>query len=89
MNADLDTTLASLTSAGHIVWSKVTDYGVLKVTVTVPVDYLDGDPNNGYDDESKARHEAVGAALAVHGLDFIDGGIEENGSGEFHVYRAA
>lgn len=89
MNADLATTLASLTSAGHIVWSKVADLGALKVTVTVPVAFTDGDPNNGYDNESKARHEAVGAALAVHGLYFIDGGIEENGSGEFHVYRAA
>lgn len=88
MNADLDTTLASLTSAGHITWSKIEDRGTLKVTVSVPVVYLDSDPNNGYDATTATSREAIESALAEHGLDFVDGGIEDDGSGEFWIYRA-
>ncbi len=85
----LDTTLTTLSAAGHIVWSKVTDHGVLEVTVTVPVVYLDGDPNNGYDAPTAESRKAINEALAEHDLSFADAGIEDDGSGEYWIYRAA
>lgn len=89
MNADLATTLASLLAAGHITWSKIEDRGTLKVTVSVPVAYLGDDPNNGYDATTAASRKAIESALAAHDLSFADAGIEDDGSGEYWIYRAA
>lgn len=60
-----------------------------KVTISARFGYLDiNDPSVGYDDDGKALNDAIGAALAPFGLSFHDGGFEDDGSGEYHIYRA-
>jgi hypothetical protein len=81
----LAATLSTLTAAKVITWSKINDdRACLEVTVTVRCD-----PNCGYDEETRRAYSAVEAALAAHGLSFIDGGIEDDGSGEYWIFRAA
>jgi hypothetical protein len=86
----IDSTLATLAAAKVITWSKINDSRArLEVTVTVPVVYEGSDPNGGYDDATNAAYKAVEDALAVHGLWFDDAGVEEDGSGEYWLFRAA
>ena len=84
MNAAI---LAALAPLG-LSFVEVDDEGE-KVTISNVFGYLDsGDPNTGYDADSKALNDAIGAALAPFGLSFHDGGFEDDGSGrEWHTYR--
>jgi hypothetical protein len=87
--AALDATLATLTADKVIVWSKVNDDRArLEVIVTAPVGYAGSDPNGGYDDETRRAYDVVEAALAAHDIFFSDGGVEEDGSGEYWIFRA-
>ena len=88
MTASLENTLADLVSAETIKWSKVNDER-LEVVVSLPVGYDGGDPNNGYDSATRRVYDVVDKALAAHGLRFNDAGVEDDGSGEFWIYRSA
>lgn len=83
----LENTLATLKYENVISYYRIEDDGE-KVTITVPVAYLNGEPNNGYDDTTKTAEASIGAALLAYGLAFYDGGIEDDGSGEYWIFRA-
>jgi hypothetical protein len=81
MSANLNDTLAALTAADVIAWSKVDDDGD-HVAVSLHLSYLDAsDPSCGYDDAGKAREKQVMEALKSCGYSFLDGGFEDDGSG--------
>jgi hypothetical protein len=85
----LTATLATLTTAKTIAWGKINDTRPrLEVIVSLPVGYDGADPNNGYDDTTRRAYDAVEEALGAHGLAFRDGGIEDDGSGEYWIFRA-
>ena len=86
--ANLTSTLASLTAADVIAWSKVDDDNVV---VSLHLSYLDAsDPSCGYDDAGKAREKQVMEALKACGYSFLDGGFEDDGSGrEWWSFRPA
>jgi hypothetical protein len=85
----LGDTLATLAAAKTITWSKINDDRArLEVIVTVPVVYEGNDPNGGYDEETRRAYKTVEVALAAHDIFFSDGGIEDDGSGEYWIFRA-
>jgi len=68
----LETALSSL--ANVITYSRVEDEGE-RVVVALEVRYLGGEPNNGYDDNTKRKEQAVGAALVGYSLH--DAGVDD------------
>jgi hypothetical protein len=86
--ADLTSTLAALTAADVIAWSKADDDHVV---VSLRLSYLDdADPSCGYDDAGKAREKQVMEELKACGYSILDGGFEDDGSGrEWWSFRPA
>jgi hypothetical protein len=84
----IDTTLAALTEAGLIAWSKVDDD---RLTISLSLTYLDNsDPSCGYDNAGKATEAFINATLKDHGFTFSDAGFEDDGSGrEWWAFRLA
>ena len=58
------------------------------VTVSVTVNYVNDEPNLGYDVDSRRIEAAINAAAEANGLRFSDAGIEDDGSGEYWIFRA-
>lgn len=58
------------------------------VTVSVNVAYVNDEPNLGYDADSRRIESAVFAAADANGIRFSDAGVEEDGTGEYWIFRA-
>lgn len=88
MSADLTTTLKTLKSDGVINFFRVDDDG--DVVVSLLAEYINGDPNIGYADDTVAAQKRIDADLGARGLRFSDAGGEDSGvSNEYWIYRAA
>jgi hypothetical protein len=98
----LEETLANLELDGIIVGCQtragrdgVVDLDVpADVVVTLDVDYWDGDPDNGYTDDTRGRLNKIEAALGLHGLrrtsegsDDADGAAADERT-EYHCFSA-
>ena len=59
-------------------------YNDPRVIVTVPAAYVDGDPNAGWDDTTKALYAEVTAIFA--GWRVVDNGINDDGTGEYFIF---
>jgi len=59
-------------------------YNDPRVIVTVPATYIDGDPNSGWDDATKALYAEVTGIFAGCGV--VENGINDDGTGEYVTY---
>ena len=58
------------------------------VVVSVNVTYVNDEPSLGYDADSRRIEAAINAAADANGLRFSDAGVEEDGTGEYWIFRA-
>lgn len=81
----LATSLFGLTEAKVISNSKVDGD---KVTVSLKMTYLDPeDPSQGYDFAGEETRRAIFGVMKACGYSFLDGGYEEDGSGEWWMFK--
>lgn len=81
---NLEAFLGHLKFHGRIKGYQIRDHHVM---VAISPGYVSENPEHGYDDETKDLVYNLDQSLAGFDLKLSDAGFEEDGSGEYFLYR--